>query len=809
MVWAEIYFSNTHWVWPGAILFVFGMALLFWTYRLPGLSGGVKAACIGLKLLGLAALLLCLLEPTWVGQRAKPGANYFVLLADNSQSLELADIGQPRGTQLKSTLEGPSSAWQEPLDKNFQLRRYAFDMRLQSVRDFDSLDFTGRATALRFALETLQERYAGRPLAGVLLFTDGNATDLGDDSLDLNGMPPVYPVVLGETGQARDIAVEKVGVTQTAFENAPITIQVNIRALEVPGQTLVAQLWSVPTPDLDAEASAAPVMETNAVPLMEQRLRVGGRDEELAARFQFRPETPGLSFYRVDVRLEPETQTEASTEATRANNSRMVVVDRGEGPYRILYVSGRPNWEFKFLNRAMSEDSEVQLVGLIRLALREPKFEFKGRRGEESNPLFRGFDLKTEDTERYDQPVLIRFNTRDEIELQGGFPKTPEDLFPYHAVIVDDLEASFFTQDQMLLLHRYVSERGGALLMLGGPNSFQAGDYARTPVGDMLPIYLDEPMFSTVPGPFTFSLTRDGWLQPWARLRTTESEERARLDHMPPFKVLHPVRNIKPGATVVGTVSDPGGNIRPGLAVQRFGRGRVAAMLVGDVWRWGMKEEEAMNDMALAWRQMMRQLIVDVPDFTTLRARDQADSALQAVRLEVEPRDQAFHPLENAQVQLKIRATLPDREATADPDASTTTNATLTTEVDPALDRVGIYETSFVPRETGAYLAEAVVQDESGVERGRARTGWTANPAAREFASLPPNRPLLEQVARQTGGRIVAASDLASFAATLPFAEAPVTESWSLPLWHKAAVMLFALACFAGEWGLRRWRGLA
>ena len=70
-----------------------------------------------------------------------------------------------------------------------------------------------------------------------------------------------------------------------------------------------------------------------------------------------------------------------SREATLANNRQMIVVDRGQEPFRVLYVSGRPNWEYKFLNRAIQEDPQVQMVALIRVARREPKFEFKGRAG--------------------------------------------------------------------------------------------------------------------------------------------------------------------------------------------------------------------------------------------------------------------------------------------------------------------------------------------------------------------------------------------------------------------------------------------
>ncbi len=49
----------------------------------------------------------------------------------------------------------------------------------------------------------------------------------------------------------------------------------------------------------------------------------------------------------------------------------------------------------------------------------------------------------------------------EEDELRSGFPKTEEVLFAYHAIILDDVEASFFSQAQMLLLRQFVAERGG------------------------------------------------------------------------------------------------------------------------------------------------------------------------------------------------------------------------------------------------------------------------------------------------------------------------------------------------------------
>jgi hypothetical protein len=101
-----------------------------------------------------------------------------------------------------------------------------------------------------------------------------------------------------------------------------------------------------------------------------------------------------------------------------------------------------------------------------------------------------------------------------------------------------------------------------------------------------------------------------------------------------------------------------------------------------------------------------------------------------------------------------------------------------------------------------------VVTEPDGKVAGRAAAGWTSDPAAAEFRSLKPNRALLETLAKRTGGEIVALEDLDKFVRSLPGRRAPITETWSEPLWQKPAVFLLVLACFVAEWGIRRWKGL-
>jgi uncharacterized membrane protein len=477
-------------------------------------------------------------------------------------------------------------------------------------------------------------------------------------------------------------------------------------------------------------------------------------------------------------------------------------VNRGRGPYRILYVSGRPNWEFKFLNRAIQEDEQLQLAGLIRVAKREPKFNFIGRPGETSNPLFRGFgNQASEEVERYDQPVLVRLNTRDEFELRAGFPGTPEDLYHYCAVIVDDLEAEFFTPEQAALLQKFVSERGGGFLMLGGMESFQQGKYQRTPIGDMLPVYLDRVEETKPPGPLRLNLTREGWLQSWARLRDNETDEQARLQSMAPFQVLNRVREVKPGASVIATVADSSGKAWPALVVQRFGRGRTAALTLGDVWRWGLHDADAHRDMDKAWRQLMRWLVTDVPNRVDLAIEPQSDDAGGAVTLQIRARDPKFQPLDNASVSVEIQPVMAEA-------ASGSATNSLRLQAEPSVKEPGLYEVTYVPRLTGGYKVIAAVTNSTGVEVGRAEAGWSTDLAAEEFRSLTPNVALLEAIAKKTGGEIIPANQLDAFARNLPHKHAPVMDSWTFPLWHTPAMFGFALACLLGEWGLRRWKGM-
>jgi uncharacterized membrane protein len=790
-----VIWGAANWLIPAAAIVGLLVLLVLWGYTGTTAPPRARWLAAGLKLLGVLILALCLLEPLLSSTRAKPGANQFVILSDNSQSMTLTDrdASTSRGAQLKSLL-ARSSRWLQQVAQDFDLRQYSFDNQLAPLADAEALTLDGSASNLGSSLQRLIGRYQGRPLAGVMLLTDGNPTDAEaverviSQAAASNGstkLPPIYPVLIGGKDPAADINLDDVSVTQTNFEDAPVTLAAQIQTSGYKGRTIVAELT-----------------DQSGASLEQQKLTVEQDGQPLVARFRLKPLEVGVSFYQIKVAADPsqlrpvDQPASNGDEATLANNSRLVAVDRGQGPYRVLYVSGRPNWEFKFLNRAVMGDSQTQLVGMIRIAKREPKFSYLGHLGEQSNPLFRGFDgADPNAVEQYDQPVLIRIGTLDSEELRSGFPQTAADLYRYHAIILDDIESEFFTQDQMLLIKEFVRYRGGGFLMLGGQESFKNGKYDRTPIGDLLPVYVDQ--VSPSPDvPMRMALTREGWLEPWVRLRPEEATEQQRLSSMPPFQTINTVRGIKPGATILARAQVQGGEELPALVEQRFGKGRTAALLIGDLWRWDLhRPDNSSSDLEKAWRQTIRWLVADVPKRVEVAVEQPKDESEidGATRLDVRVRDIEFAPLDNASVTVRI----------ATPDGK---SVELTAEA--SAREAGLYEAVYVPRQSGAYRAEIIAMAPDGSEAGRGEAGWTSEPAADEFRVLTPNRDLLERLARATGGQTVEASQLDSFAATLPTRHVQITEPYIRPLWHTPWVFLLAIACLTAEWGIRRWKGL-
>lgn len=805
------------WIIPAAAIAVVLSLLVIWNYAHRGPVVSVRVIAGLFKLAAIILLAICLLQPLRSGTRPRPRANVLPILVDNSQSMRLKSTGsdQTRSERVAALL-GDDAPWRVQLAQTFDVRTYAFDARLEAIDQPGELPVDGYVSSLFGSLQNLSERFADRPVGGVVLFTDGNMTDPPPVDFDWGQLGfPIYAVLPERDEDVRDLRIADVSVAQTDFESAPLTVRVAVDAVAFGTTQAVVQL---------RDAATNQVVE-------EQTITTGADGQVKEVRFQFRPESSGVQFYVVNVFRESDRksfeQTDLSAqrgfeatgnptrergtksdesnaalqassqsdEATLVNNRRIVAVNRASGPYRVLYVAGRPNWEFKFIRRALQEDAEVQLVGLLRIANKEAKFSFRDRGVNQTNPLFAGLGSDAEDAAaQYDEPVILRLGVKESEELSDGFPESAEELFAYHGVILDDIDPEFFSPDQMSLLRQFVATRGGGVLMLGGQEMFADKKFGDSPLGELSPVYTASGTTRGRSGAFRLALTREGMLQPWIRLRDNESAERERLKTMPPFTTLNSVGDVKPGASALATVQSDDGKTAPALVAHRFGKGRVAAIPVGDLWRWSMHRDDSnRDDPAQAWRQITHWLVNEVPKRAEVRVQPSSDPS-QPVTIVATARDEDYLPLDNAAVELEITP------IGGEP-------FTITAQADDSA--AGNYTATYWSREPGGYRVTAKATAADGSPIGTATAGWTAQSDAAEFRDLKLNRELLERMTKQSGGEIIRDDSLDKFASDLPNKKVPVTETWVYPIWHHPWVMLTAMLCLCCEWGLRRWKGLA
>src|SRR2546430_796512 len=140
---ASLTIGAREWVWPAIVIFVAGAALASWGYTRVNAARSTRLLGLVLRIIGLAALAACLVDPMWTDTQPRPGANTFAIVADNSQGMEIQDRGatKTRGAQLRDLVAQDKAPWQLKLAETFQLRRYLFDSRLLSTRDFGELKF--------------------------------------------------------------------------------------------------------------------------------------------------------------------------------------------------------------------------------------------------------------------------------------------------------------------------------------------------------------------------------------------------------------------------------------------------------------------------------------------------------------------------------------------------------------------------------------------------------------------------------------------------------------------------------------------
>ena len=696
-----------------------------------------------LRLAALLVLVACLFRPTVVLSSAVPQRNLLAVLLDDSRSMRLADVDGSTRLAAEQKLMADSSDIVKRLSARFALRFFRFGADAHPATGTAGLTANGTRTDLASALNSTRDEMAGLPLSGVVVVTDGadnGGSDIGASLLGLRARRvPVYTVGIGQERFTRDIAVERVSAPPTILAGASTIIEAVISLRGVHGEKTTL------------------TVEANDRIVATQETTLPEKGDVARVRLRIPPMAPGT--YRIAVKAKP-----LDKETLVENNEFHTVLEVRPGPARILYVEGEPRPEFAFLRRAVAGDSALQVVGLMRSA--EKKF--------------------------------LRLGVRDSLELVSGFPTSREELFQYRGVILGSIEASFFSGEQMRMLSEFVNLRGGGLLALGGRDAFAEGEYAGTPIADILPLALDRTKADTGSPPVVLKVhpTAAGLTHAALQIRDNETASAARWDSLPSLTAVNHLGTPRPGTTVLLTGRNPDTKIdQPVLAFQRYGRGVSAILGVQDSWLWRMDTSMPVEDVThlTFWRQLLRWLIEAVPDQVDVVAVPSRVGPGESVTLRAHVNDSAFVDVKNAIVTAKV---------------TSPTGKTSDVPMEWALREDGSYTGKFVADEAGVY--SVVAEARRGRDTTRSVPGaLLADDQGADVEQAELRSSLLRRISQETGGKYYPLADAKRLPDDVVYTDAGVTVRDARDLWDMPIVFL-VLACLLGaEWTYRRWRGLA
>ena len=434
------------------------------------------------------------------------------------------------------------------------------------------------------------------------------------------------------------------------------------------------------------------------------------------------------------------------------NNSRSTLVEVADQKYRILYFEGEPRWEYKFMRRALADDEDLRIASLLRVS---------------PNKYYR---------QGIDSPE----------QLENGFPATRDELFSYDALIIGSVEAASLSGEQQKIIHDFVSERGGSLLMIAGPNGLGNGGWGQSQIADVLPVRLPP---STTNSFFrkkaAVVLTPQGADDQMLRLAGTTDTNRQSWNELPEVADYQVTGTLKPAAVTLLNVMTDVGQL-PLLIPQQFGRGHSYILASGGTWRWQMSMPVENQSHETFWRQLLRALVADAPNSVSLTASGAAGSTEISLRSEF--RDDSFRPVDDIGVTAVV--THQDGDSWE-------------VELAPSVDEPGVFQANITPTASGTWYFEAVAErNGEPIDVARASIHYESGQA--EYFNFRRDSRALQRLSEATGGRYLEPDELDALPDLLRYSSSGITETDYRPIWDAPAVFLLLLLLKGGEWMLRR-----
>ncbi|MCY3023478.1 MAG: glutamine amidotransferase, partial [Planctomycetota bacterium] len=638
-----------------------------------------------------------------------------------------------------------------------EVRLFAFGNNTRQVQrdELAAMVAGDDSTHLAAALKEIPQSVRGLPLDALVLLTDGVDTSAAD------------PVAMARYASSRGATVHAVG-----FGERSDAVDVKIMAVRAPRRAQLGALVEI-VALVHRGGVKDPLslrLYQDMVLLKTEPVPPSPSGEPVTVRLSFIPEKEGTA--RLLLEIPP-----AAGEKVLDNNKHNLQLEVEEKRVEVLFIEGSPRHEYAFIRRAMWDNRHFRVVTLLRLG--KGRFYHKGD---------------------------------DDSVLSKGFPDKAAELGRFKAIILSDIESSFFTAEQMKLIADFVRVRGGGLLMLGGVNSFNLGGYRGTPVADILPVPLEPDRVAAGfdDSEFYFQVTKDGAEHEILKLIADPVENASQWALMPALRGFNPLFGAKPGARVLAV--HPGPNVpasatapkndtewrgRPILlAVQDAGAGRTAAFAPANSWRWKMLRKADDDSFRRFWAQMIRWLAVGSKEFLSVSTDVAVSGVRQPVTITAQVLDKAHRPSNAAKVVARVKDPFGNVEELPLP---------------WVLSEDGVYQAVCRPAEKGEYSI-AVSADLAGTKLENTASFMAIDSPA-EFARPAMDAATLERIAAAGNGTVAldGATDKAReailAAAQKRRAVLDLVDEHDL---RDAPILLLAIAgVWIVEWILRKRSGLA
>lgn len=750
-------------------------ALIGWLYRYElRLVGGWRS-------LGMATLRLMILLILWCAIALQPRllALHIVetpgrvrIAVDLSSSMDIVDLGESKSRRalVSDVLEKKLLT---QLGEKHALEIMAFHEQKLDLSSSQLREVLAKPTAsthdtdLGLGLADVTSR-RDQPLLGVVLFSDGQH-NFGPSplvraaALDKLGVP-IYPVVVGPRTPPSDLMVLNLKASTKVFRDATEAIQVDLKAVKLPVQEITVELQ---------------IDEQEVKPEHRHVIQHDGGDDVIPVRFQTKMSDLGSH------RLHIKATSSAGKEITLANNEMAHVLRVVDDKAKILLIDGEARWEYHYLAVALARDPAI---ALDRVVFTQPRIG------------------ALKDAE-FDKAGLAKSKLPE--------AKEREPLFEYDCILLGDVSPDDLPLADRRRLERYVSERGGTLVLSAGKR-FLPMMYAKLPddpIAKMLPIEI--PVEIEKDAGFALMVTSEGKSQPFLQLDPS-APVFAWSDFPKHFWGV--VGKRKPAASVLLTpAEDKKKSVAAedvGLVVQQnYGLGRVLFVGIDSTWRWRFRVGDTYHHRF--WGQVARWAAAEklLPAGNRhIRFGSREPVYTQGDEIELAARLSATLPRLEGEAQLKLHK--------KNADGSEQVVAVVPLTVHPRQPQS--LEAKVRDLAPGDYRVELDIpqyreqinepNDDKNVAKG-ADLFHVLPRAHTELLDLSANWNLMQSLAERTGGQLYALDDALGIVERLARRVERVEYRDEQRPWQDEPMVWWMLGILLGlltiEWSWRRWLELA